>query len=211
MKQIANNADSLPGTVFIVDDEEAIRDSIQLLMRSVGLNSRTFPDAPSFLENYDPAETGCLVLDVRMPRMSGLDLQQELKQRDWRLPIIFITGHGDVPMAVKAMRAGAIEFLQKPFNDDELIARIHTALALDAQQRAELRELADLRQRYANLTPREREIAQRLVTGVANKVIAADLNLSERTVEVHRAHVLDKMAARGVAQLTRMLVQLEPK
>ncbi len=196
------------GTVFVVDDEEAVRDSVALLLRSVGLHAQTFKDAYSFLDGYDPAQSGCLVLDVRMPRMSGLDLQRELKRRDWRLPVIFITGHGDVPMAVAAMRAGAVEFLQKPFNDDELIRRVNHALAIDANQRKQLHALAELRQRYETLTAREREIAQRLVSGAANKVLAIDLNLSERTVEAHRAHILEKMKARGVAQLAQQLLRL---
>ena len=203
-------SDAVPaGTVFIVDDEDAIRDSIAMLMRSVDLVSRTFPDAHSFLAAYAPDEVGCLILDVRMPRMSGLDLQQELKRRDWHLPVIFITGHGDVPMAVEAMRAGAVEFLQKPFNDEELIRRVHKALALDRQQRDQLRALAELRQRYERLTPREREVAARLAEGEANKVLAIDLGLSERTIEVHRAHRLKKMAAQGVAQLAQMLLSLQ--
>ncbi len=209
MNSNRTEAKPLPATVFIVDDEEAVRDSIDLLMRSVGLKARTFPDAASFLASYDPAQSGCLILDVRLPRMSGLDLQQELKRRDWGLPIIFITGHGDVPMAVEAMRAGAIEFLQKPFNDDALIRRVNTALALDAKQRQEHRELAELRERYASLTAREREIAHRLVSGAANKVLAIDLGLSERTVEAHRARILKKMTARGVAQLAQMWSLLE--
>ncbi|MBI2799808.1 MAG: response regulator transcription factor [Gammaproteobacteria bacterium] len=199
------------GTVFVVDDDEAVRDSVALLMRSVGLPAQTFKDARSFLDDYDPAQIGCLVLDVRMPRMSGLDLQRELKRRDWRLPVIFITGHGDVPMAVEAMRAGAVEFLQKPFNDDELIRRVNRALAIDASQRKLLHEVAELRQRYETLTVREREIAQRLASGAANKVLAIDLNLSERTVEVHRAHILEKMKARGVAQLAQQMLRLELK
>jgi two-component system, LuxR family, response regulator FixJ len=206
----ANSATPL-GTVFIVDDEEAVRDSLAILMRSIGQQSQTFPDALTFLAAYDPAHGGCLILDVRMPRMSGLDLQQELKRRDCHLPIIFITGHGDVPMAVEAMRAGAVEFLQKPFNDDELIRRVNSALALDAKQRQQLHELASLRQRYANLTGREREIAERLVAGTANKVLAIELGLSERTIEVHRAHILQKMAAHGVVQLAQMLLRMKAK
>jgi two-component system, LuxR family, response regulator FixJ len=205
MKKTSDKSLEAEGIVFIVDDEEAVRDSLAMLLRSVGLKSQCFPDAQSFLDGYDPAQIGCLVLDVRLPRMSGLDLQQELKQRDWHLPVIFVTGHGDVPMAVEAMRAGAIEFLQKPFNDDELIRRVNAALAIDAAQRKQLQAQAELRQRYASLTPREQEIAARLAAGTANKVLAIDLGLSERTVEVHRAHILQKMKARGVAQLAQML------
>lgn len=204
-----NPTDADPGTVFIVDDEPAVRDSIGLLMRCVGLAWRGFPDARAFLAAYDPMLTGCLVLDVRMPRMSGLDLQQELNRRGWSLPLIFISGHGDVPVAVEAMRAGAVDFLQKPFNDDELIRRVQKALAQDARQRAQLGARAELRRRYDSLTPREREIAERLVAGEANKAVAIDLGLSERTVEVHRAHIMDKMDARGLAQLVQMLIRLQ--
>lgn len=192
------------GTVFIIDDEESIRDSVALLLRSVGLHSRLFPDAPAFLAAYRADEPGCLILDVRMPRMSGLELQQELNRRGWTLPLIFITGHGDVPMAVEAMRDGALDFLQKPFNDDELIRRVQKALAEDAQTRRVSGNRVALVQRLAGLTPREREVAGRIVGGQANKVIALDLGLSERTVELHRAHVMQKMQARGLAQLVQM-------
>ena len=208
-KSLTENVHDPLGIVFVVDDEEVVRDSIAMLLRSVGIASRTFASADEFLAAYQPSQSGCLVLDVRMPRMSGLDLQHELKGRDWRLPIIFITGHGDVPMAVEAMRAGAMEFLQKPFNDDELIRRVNKALALDVSQRQQWQLVAELRRRYATLTAREREVARRLVAGQANKVLAIELGLSERTVEVHRAHVLHKMQARGVAQLAQMLVQIQ--
>lgn len=194
--------------VFIVDDEEAVRDSIAMLLRSVGLRSLIFPDATSFLKNYQANWPGCLVLDVRMPHMSGLELQQELNRRGWSLPVIFITGHGDVPMAVEAMRAGALDFLQKPFKDDELIRRVQKALEQDTRERETLRQRDELVRRAAELTPREREVAQRIVAGDANKVIAADLGLSERTVELHRAHVMQKMGARGLAQLVQMFLQL---
>lgn len=197
------------GTVFIVDDEEAVRDSIGLLMRSVGLPWRTFADARAFLNECDPDQPGCLVLDVRMPRMSGLDLQQELRRRNWFLPLIFITGHGDVPMAVEAMRAGAVDFLQKPFHDEDLIRRVQSALAIDAQERLRRHGQDECRRRFESLTPREREIARRLAAGDANKVIAIDLGLSERTVELYRARVLEKMSVRGVAQLVQQMVQLD--
>ena len=194
--------------VFVVDDEEAVRDSICLLLRSVGVRSRAFADARAFLDSYDPSEPGCLVLDIRMPRLSGMELQQELNRRGWAVPVIFITGHGDVPMAVEAMRAGAVDFLQKPFKDDELIRRVQKALEQDAVLRAQLSSLGQIRQAFDSLTPREREIAERLVAGEANKAIAIDLGLSERTVELHRAHVMQKMGARGVAQLVQMMVQV---
>ena len=197
------------GTVFIVDDEEPVRDSIGLLLRSVGLRSTGYPDARAFLDAYRPSQPGCLVLDIRMPRMSGMELQQELNRRGWGIPLIFITGHGDVPMAVEAMRAGAVDFLQKPFKDDELIRRVQKALDHDLQLREQLGALEQVRARYDSLTPREREIADRLVAGDANKVIAIDLGLSERTVELHRAHVMQKMEARGLAPLVQLLLQLK--
>ena len=195
--------------VFIVDDEEAVRDSIGLLLRSVGLRAQGFPDARAFLDAYRPEQPGCLVLDIRMPRMSGLELQQELNRRGWGIPVIFISGHGDVPMAVEAMRAGAVDFLQKPFKDDELIRRVQKALDQDERLREQLSGREQIRARFDALTPREREIAARLVAGEANKVIAIELGLSERTVELHRAHIMQKMEARGLAQLVQMLMRLE--
>ncbi|MDH4457283.1 MAG: response regulator [Nevskia sp.] len=195
--------------VFIVDDEEAVRDSIGLLLRSVGLRAQGFPDARAFLDAYRPEQPGCLVLDIRMPRMSGLELQQELNRRGWGIPVIFISGHGDVPMAVEAMRAGAVDFLQKPFKDDELIRRVQKALDQDERLREQLSGREQIRARFDALTPREREIAARLVAGEANKVIAIELALSERTVELHRAHIMQKMEARGLAQLVQMLMRLQ--
>lgn len=197
------------GTVFIVDDEEAVRDSIAMLLRSVGLRTQLFADATSFLRQYRGELAGCLVLDVRMPRMSGLELQQELNRRGWTLPVIFITGHGDVPMAVEAMRAGALDFLQKPFKDDDLIRRVQKALDQDARERAALAGRDQLRQNFEELTAREREVARRIVAGQANKAVALDLGLSERTVELHRAHVMQKMEARNLAQLVQMLLQVD--
>ncbi|MGQ0700337.1 MAG: response regulator transcription factor [Panacagrimonas sp.] len=197
------------GTIFIVDDEEPIRDSIALLMRSVGLRSRGYPDAHAFLATYRPEEPGCLLLDVRMPRMSGLELQQELNRRGWTLPVIVVTGHGDVPMAVEAMREGALDFLQKPFNDDELIRRVQRALEQDARLRQQSHDRDTLARRFASLTPREREVAQRIVAGQANKVIALELELSERTVELHRARAMQKMEVRGVAQLVQLWLTLD--
>lgn len=195
-------------TVFIVDDEEAVADSIALLLRSVGLQTRIFPDASSFLRDYRPQMTGCLLLDVRMPRMGGLELQQELNRKRCTLPVIFITGHGDVPMAVEAMRAGAMDFLQKPFNDDELIRRVQRALEEDAEQRALLKRREEVERRWAELTQREREVAGRISAGLANKVVAAELDISERTVELHRARIMQKMGVRSIAQLVRMVMAL---
>jgi len=198
------------GIVFIVDDEEPVRDSIALLLSSVEIDSQGFAHAQAFLDGYRPDQPGCLLLDVRMPQMSGLELQQELNRRGWPLPVIFITGHGDVPMAVEAMREGAIDFLQKPFNDDELIRRVQKALRHDAELRARTEDRQALQQRLASLTPREREVAERIVDGQANKVIALDLGLSERTVELHRARVMQKMEVRGLAQLVQLWLLLSP-
>lgn len=198
------------GIVFIVDDEEPVRDSIGLLLRSVGLRSQGFPDARAFLENCLPHQHGCLIVDVRMPRMSGLELQQELNRRGWAIPLIFITGHGEVQMAVEAMRAGAVDFLQKPFKDDELIRRVQKALDHDQKHHEELRSVEIIRSRYETLTPREREVATRLAAGQANKIIAIDFDLSERTVELHRARVMQKLGIRGVAQLVQFLLKINP-
>jgi FixJ family two-component response regulator len=199
---------ALAPRVYIVDDEEAVADSVAMLLRSVGLATKTFSDARSFLENYNPEMAGCLLLDVRMPKMGGLELQEELNRQRCTLPVIFITGHGDVPMAVEAMRAGAIDFLQKPFNDDELIRRVQKALDEDAGQRALLKQREEVERRWTGLTERERDVAQRISDGEANKVVAADLNISERTVEVHRARIMQKMGVRSIAQLVRMVIVL---
>jgi two-component system, LuxR family, response regulator FixJ len=195
-------------TVFIVDDEEAVGDSLCMLLRSVGLPARAYQDPRRFLDEYRPEQPGCLILDVRMPGVNGLEFQQELNRRNYTLPVIFITGHGDVPMAVEAMRAGALDFLQKPFNDDELIRRVQKALEQDAREREALRRHDEIRRSFAELTPREQEVAQCLVDGKANKVIAAELDISERTVELHRARVLQKMGVRSLAQLVQMMVVL---
>jgi FixJ family two-component response regulator len=196
-------------TVYVVDDEEPVGDSIAMLLRSVGLSTRVYQDARAFLEECPPGAPGCVLLDVRMPRMSGLEVQEELNRRSIALPVIFITGHGDVPMAVAAMRAGALDFIQKPFNDNELIRRVQNALAEDRRQRDLLQRRDEIAQRWSGLTPREREIAQRIGEGEANKVIAGGLAISERTVELHRAHVMQKMGARGVAQLVRMILAMK--
>lgn len=196
------------GTVFIVDDEEPVRDSIGVLLRSIGIRSRGFENAHAFLAQYDGNQHGCLVLDVRMPRLSGMELQQELNRRGWSIPVIFITGHGDIPMAVEAMRGGAVDFLQKPFRDEDLIRRVQKALEQDLRMREQLSQLEPIRRRYDSLTPREREVAARLASGDANKVIAIDLGVSERTVELHRANIMRKMEVRALAQLVQTMIQL---
>lgn len=192
--------------VFIVDDDAAVRSSLRLLVKSVGLNAAMMNSAHEFLANYDPGQPGCLVLDVRMPGTSGLELQQQLNLRGAVIPVIFITGHGDVPMAVAAMQQGAFDFLQKPFRDQDLIDRVQRALKQDRKNRLELGERRRIRERCDSLSPRERQVLALLTSGKANKVMAADLGLSQRTIEIHRAHVMEKMGASSLAQLVRMVM-----
>ena len=198
-----------PATVFIVDDDDAVRSSLRLLLKSVGLQATAFPSARDYLAAWDPDQPGCLVLDVRMPGMSGLELQEELNRRGAIVPVIFITGHGDIPMAVEAMQHGAFDFLQKPFRDQDLIDRIQKATERDAANRAQLREKEQIRIRYESLTPREREVLTLVTAGKANKVMAGDLGVSQRTVEIHRARVMEKMHAASLAQLVRMVMDLQ--
>ncbi len=196
-------------TVFIVDDDDAVRDSLGLLMKSVGLKARVFDSAESFLDTYKPGRTGCLVLDIRMPGMSGIELQRELTNRQWELPIIFITAHGDIPMAVEAVRNGALDFVQKPFDDRELVAKIEKALTESLHRQEGELERAEIRQRASTLTAREQEVMSQVVQGKANKVIAGDLGVSQRTVEIHRARVMEKMQAGSLAHLVRMVLIAE--
>ena len=195
--------------VFVVDDDEAVRGSLRLLIRSVGLQAQAYASAREFIDAYDAHQHGCLVLDVRMPGMSGLELQQQLNQRGATIPVVFISGHGDVPMAVEAMQQGAFDFLQKPFRDQDLLDRVQRALARDAHQRANFAALAQIHERLESLTPRERQVLQMVTLGKANKVIGADLGVSQRTVEIHRAHVMEKMQARSLAELVRMVLDAE--
>ncbi|HEY0940655.1 MAG TPA: response regulator FixJ [Steroidobacter sp.] len=195
-------------TIFVVDDDAAVRDALKLLLRSVGQSVETYGAGSEFLEAYSEDRPGCLVLDIRMPGMSGLELQQKLNEKHSILPIIFITGHGDVPMAVEAMQAGAVDFIQKPFRDQDLIDRINQALEKDTSNRAALGERNDIRRRLETLTPREREVLDLVVHGKANKVIAGDLKLSQRTVEIHRARVMEKMQASSLAHLVRMVLEV---
>lgn len=194
--------------IYIVDDDDGMRRALTVLMTTVGYQPLAFARPAEFLAKFDPSQPGCLVLDVRMPEMSGLEVQQQLNRDGAMLPVILITGHGDIPMAVQAMKDGAFDFLQKPFRDQDLLDRINAALKQDAQNRASVDRLADLRQRAQSLTPREREVMTHVVDGKANKVIAIDLGLSERTVEIHRANVMEKMAARSVAHLVKMHLTL---
>jgi FixJ family two-component response regulator len=191
-------------TVFVVDDDEGVRSALALLLKSMGQPAATYASAADFLADYDAERPGCALLDVRMPGMSGLELQDELNRRGVVLPVIFITGHGDVPMAVEAMQRGAFDFLQKPFGDDDLAERIRRALARDRELRAAIGEKSQIRARLARLTPRERQVLELVATGKPNKVMAAELGVSQRTVEIHRAHVMKKMGASSLAQLVRM-------
>ncbi|HEX5421760.1 MAG TPA: response regulator [Gammaproteobacteria bacterium] len=194
--------------VYVIDDDEAVRDSLSLLLVSVDLEHAVYVSADEFLRAYDPSRQACIVTDIRMPGTSGLDLQSFLAELGAEIPIIFITGHGDVPMAVKAMKAGALDFLQKPFRDQDLIDRIHKALEQDEARRAELREEQLIRERLETLTPREEEVMQLVVGGSANKVIAMDLGVSQRTVELHRARVMHKLCMRSVAELVQAVGKL---
>lgn len=195
-------------TIYIVDDDDSMRQAIALLLRTVGYNPVAFARPVDFLAKYDPNQHGCLVLDIRMPQMSGLEVQQQLNRSGAMLPVIFITGHGDIPMAVQAMKDGAFDFVTKPFRDQDLLDRINSALKQDAEDRATIEKHADLKRRAESLTAREREVLALVVDGKANKVIAIDLGLSERTVEIHRANVMEKMAARSVAHLVKMHLTL---
>jgi FixJ family two-component response regulator len=190
--------------VFVIDDDQAVRDSLSLLLKSMGQKARLFDSAQAFLDQFTPDMNGCIVLDIRMPGMSGMELQQRLKSMRCTIPVIFVTGHGDVPMAVEAMLHGAFDFIQKPFRDQELLDRINQALNWDTEHRSEEERRRQVQERYASLTPREREVLDCVVRGLANKVIAMDLDLSQRTVEIHRARVMEKMGARSLADLVRM-------
>jgi len=191
-------------TVYIVDDDQAIRRAMELLMRSVGLRYEIFHSADDFLAGHSNDRAGCLVLDIRMPGLGGLELQEKLNELGSTLPIIFITGHGDVPMAVEAMQKGAVDFIQKPFRDQELLDRISDALKTDQERRSLRKEQAEVAGRIDKLTKREREVMDLVVTGKPNKVIAYELGVSQRTVEIHRARVMEKMEARSLADLVRM-------
>jgi FixJ family two-component response regulator len=195
-------------TIYVVDDDDSMRQAVTLLLRTVGYQPVPFARPSEFLAKFDANLPGCLVLDIRMPGMSGLELQQKLNEKHSILPIIFITGHGDVPMAVEAMQAGAVDFIQKPFRDQDLIDRINQALEKDNNNRAALGERNDIRRRLDTLTPREREVLDLVVHGKANKVIAGDLKLSQRTVEIHRARVMEKMQASSLAHLVRMVLEV---
>jgi two-component system response regulator FixJ len=194
--------------VYIVDDDDGMRRALTILITTVGYQPVAFAKPGEFLAKYDPGQPSCLVLDVRMPEMSGLEVQQHLNKAGSMLPVILVSGHGDIPMAVQAMKDGAFDFLQKPFRDQDLLDRINAALKQDAHNRESVDRLADLKSREESLTPREREVLALVVDGKANKVIAIDLGLSERTVEIHRANCMEKMGARSVAHLVKMHLML---
>lgn len=194
-------------TVFVVDDDQAVARSLRWLIETVQLRVETFSSAQAFLDGYTPSKRGCLVLDVRMPGMSGLELQERLAAQRIHVPIIFITGHGDVQMAVRAVQAGSFDFIEKPFNDQDLLDRIQKAIAFDTEQRCKETQRAHLAALFASLTTREREVLDLVVEGLSNKAIANSFGLSAKTVEVHRAKMMEKMQARSIADLVKMAMQ----
>lgn len=196
-------------TVYVVEDDEAVRDSLELLLKAEGKEVRTFPSAADFLGEYSEEMAGCIVLDIRMPGMDGMELQKKLNSRHSLLPIIFVTGHGDVPMAVDAMKEGAVDFIQKPYREEALLAKIEEALAKDREQRKTLSERQEIVRRIRTLTPRETEIMDRMIAGQANKVIAIELEISQRTVEIHRSRVMHKMGTHSLAHLVRMVLSVK--
>lgn len=196
-------------TVFVVEDDEAVRDSLELLLKSDGKPVRTYESATAFLKDYSDKMAGCIVLDIRMPGMDGMELQKKLNEKHSILPIIFVTGHGDVPMAVDAMKEGAVDFIQKPYREEALLEKIEAALKQDLEQRKSLDEKQEIIRRIKSLTPREHEIMDRMIAGQANKVIAIELEISQRTVEIHRSRVMHKMGTHSLAHLVRMVLSVK--
>jgi len=195
-------------TVFIVDDDQSIREALKLLMQSIGLHAETYESGQAYLEQFNPSRAGCLVLDVRMKGMSGLALQEHLSKKTLTPPIIIITGHGDIAMAVRAVQTGASDFIEKPFNDQALLESIHRALEQDAKKRGQAMHQEEIMKRLAQLTRREREVLEQVVAGKRNKVIAFDLNITQSTVEAHRSRVMEKMQAKSLSNLMRMVLSI---
>jgi len=195
-------------TVFVIDDDAAVRQGLSFMLRSAGYSVEAFPSAHSFLEDYDPRRGGCLLLDVQMPRVTGLELQQRLNLRGWRIPVIFITGHGTIPSAIAAMKSGAFDFIEKPLREDMLLESIDRALHWNDKAYEERLERATLQGRAALLTPREREVFELVAAGEPNKIIASRLGISFRTVELHRTHIIEKLKARSLSDLIRMAIIL---
>ncbi|EMP57064.1 response regulator FixJ [Marinobacter koreensis] len=196
-------------TVYVVEDDEAVRDSLELLLKSDGKPVQTYESANAFLRDYSDKMAGCIVLDIRMPGMDGMELQKKLNDKHSILPIIFVTGHGDVPMAVDAMKEGAVDFIQKPYREEALLEKIEAALEQDLEQRKTLDEKQEIIRRIKSLTPREHEIMDRMIAGQANKVIAIELEISQRTVEIHRSRVMHKMGTHSLAHLVRMVLSVK--
>jgi two-component system, LuxR family, response regulator FixJ len=194
--------------VMVVDDDAGVRNAMRALLKSVGINAALYASAQEFLAAYDPQQPGCLLLDIRMPGMSGMELQQQLNLRGAVIPVIFMSGHADIPMAVEAMQHGAFDFLQKPFRDQDLLDRIQRAIAQDGERRVALGERSRIKTHLESLTEREREVLDQLTQGKQNKSIAQDLGISPRTIEIHRARVMEKMDAKSVAELVRMMLDL---
>jgi RNA polymerase sigma factor (sigma-70 family) len=196
-------------TVFVVDDDRAMRDSLRWLIESIGMRVLAYESATDFLREYDPERPGCLILDVRMPGMSGLELHERLKRYEMTVPVIFITGHGDVPMAVRAMKAGAVDFISKPFHDQTLLDRVQQAVERDRQNRLKRAERLEIYARWTKLTPREREVMEMVIAGHSNKSIASRLGVSSKTVEAHRAKFMEKMRANSLPDLMRLTLTAE--
>jgi FixJ family two-component response regulator len=199
----------LSANVYIVEDDDAVRDSLQMMLESIGHTIKAFCNADDFLENYTQEMAGCIVLDIRMPGINGMELQRKLNDINSILPIIFVTGHGDVPMAVEAMQQGAVDFVQKPYREQELLDKISQAMSLDKENRDSLQQRQVILQGVSELTPRESDVMTLMVEGKANKVIAIELDISQRTVEIHRARVMEKLNANSLAHLVRMYLTVE--